>query len=264
MIPLNFTLFYSGAPLSYLRYLTFKSLRHFHPHSRIQLFTTKKFKVRDHNWFREKQDFEGNYKVMDYMSQLKDLNIEVVILDRFAETYNPVIQSDLFRYWHLYSQGGFYLDTDQIILKPFDSLPLQYDFLYSMYFNPQCGMYFPVGVLGCVKNYPVMDYIVKNIVKYYHPNHYNSTGPGMLLDVLGKVKATSSFNMPSVAWYPAQNSDLVEQIYNGKLELTDKSWAVHWYGGHSLSQEFNKKYTEEFARTSNDTISRFLRKNNLL
>jgi len=58
MTSLNFGLWWSGAKLSYLRYLTFKSLRHFHTNSRIQLFVGDKFTNNKHKWHREKQDFE--------------------------------------------------------------------------------------------------------------------------------------------------------------------------------------------------------------
>ena len=57
-IELKFILWWSGSGLSYLRYLTFKTLRHFHPNAPIQLLVGDVFKKEDHKWNVEKQDFE--------------------------------------------------------------------------------------------------------------------------------------------------------------------------------------------------------------
>jgi len=263
MIPLDFFLFYSGSKMSYLRYLTFKTLRHFHPESKIQLFTTKKSQSSGHNWNREKQDFESPIDGKDYMDDLKDLSIEIVVLENFAPQYNAVVQSDIFRYWRLHEVGGFYLDTDQIILNSFKSLPLHKDLICSIYRNPQCGMYAPVGILGSAKGTEIMDYITKNILKYYSPNNYNSSGPFMFIDVLKKFDSKevedTTYNAPPSVFYPAYHSNMVNEIYDGSFEIPDASLALHLFMGHPLSQEFNKKYTEEFAKVSQDTVSRFLR-----
>ena len=266
MIPLNFFLFYSGGPMSYLRYLCFKTLRHFHPNSKIQLYTTEKYKIDDHNWNREKQDFENISTTKNYMDELKNLGVEIILLKNFAENYNPVVQSDIIRYHLLNTIGGVYLDTDQIILKSFETLPLHYDLLYSVYPNPQIGNapYAPVGVLCATKNHPAIDYVTKHILEYHRPNNYNSSGPFMWLDVIRRVDMNNTFNMPSIYWYPAHHSDLVGEIFSGRFQIPDVSMALHLFLGHPLSQEFNKKYTEEFAKTSNDTISKKIRELNLL
>ena len=65
MIPLRFGLFWAGDTLSYLRYLTFKSLRHYHPDAKIQLYLTKEYNKDKHHWSCEGQDFE---KPLDYMN----------------------------------------------------------------------------------------------------------------------------------------------------------------------------------------------------
>ena len=265
MIPLQFGLFYSGAPMSYLRYLCFKTLRHFHPNSKIQLYTTEKYEINAHNWNREKQDFESPSLTKDYMKDLKDLDVEIIMLKGFAEKYDPVVQSDIWRWWWLKNGGGIYLDTDQIILKSFETLPLQqYDLLYSLYPNPQCGMYAPVGVICANKDSLAIDYVMKHIIEYHQANNYNSTGPFMWIDVIKKVDMSNTFNVPSICWYPALHSDMVSEIYNGNFEIPSVSVALHLYLGHPLSQDFNKIYTEEFAKDSNDTISKKIRELGLL
>jgi len=265
MITLNFGLFHSGCKMSYLRYLSFKSLRHFHPTARIQLFTTGVSKTSGHCWNREKQDFETYNSDFDYIDKLPELNVEVINFgDQFFPQYAPNFQADFFRWWYLKNFGGFYMDTDQIILKSFHTLPLKHDLIYSLYPNPQCGIYAPVGVIGVNKDSKIVDYVMSNIMNYFNPNLYNCIGPFMFLDVIRKSDMSNTFNAPSIYFYPALHSDLVPSIYNGSLQLTDESYALHLFLGHPISQNFNASYTEEFAKTSNDTVSRFLREKSIL
>jgi len=259
MIDLQFGLFHSGCDLTYLRYLTFKSLRHFHPDAKIQLFHSKSFKKDGHNWNNEKQDFErGDQIHTKYLKKLDKLDVEVIKFDKFKE-YAPNYQSDFFRWWYLKKYGGFYLDTDQIILKSFKTLPLENKLIYSVYAN-----YCPVGVIGASKDSKVVEYINNNINNHYDPNDYNSLGPWMFRSIMSKVKMKEGFNAPPEFFYPAPLSDFVHMIYNGKLGLTNENFALHWFGGAYKSQAFNSSYNEEFAKTSNDTISRFLRENNII
>ena len=260
MIDLNFGLWWSGSKLSYLRYLTFKTLRHFHPDSRIELFVSDKFKNNGYQWGAEKQDFETpNVTEKNYIDNLKDLDVDVKYVDWFPQ-YTPNFQSDLFRWWYLKNFGGFYMDTDQIILKSFEGLELDYNFIYSGYKARSCGYYTPVGVLGATRDSKIVDYIFKNLTKFIDVNNYNSAGPFMFRQVIGlRAWKDKIFNTPSHYFYPIDDSFKVVDIYNGKFTAPIESFATHWYGGHPESQGFNKKYTEEFARESSDSISVFLR-----
>ena len=97
MIDLKFGLFWSGAPLSYLRYLTFKTLRHYHPDSEIELYVSEEYVKEGFSWNIEKQDFlyEGENK--DYMDQLGDLNVKIIKTEQFSK-YPPNFASDFFRW----------------------------------------------------------------------------------------------------------------------------------------------------------------------
>lgn len=260
MIELNFGLFHSGPPMSYLRYLTFKTLRHFHPHSRIQLFISKHCKTDGHAWGVEKQDFENPdcFKI-DHIDQLDELDVEIIHMDHFGKQYHPNFQSDIFRWWWLKNNGGFYLDTDQIILKSFEGLPLNNKIMYCAYKAVTCGVYTPVGAIGAQKDSKIVNHIVKYIPDYHNPNVYNSLGPFMFRDVMAKKDWQEGLNMPSKWFYPVPESCFVSKIFDGSFKIPEESYSLHWFGGHPLSQEFNKKYIEEFVDTSNDTISRFLK-----
>ena len=263
-IPLNFGLWWSGSKLSYLRYLTFKSLRHFHPDAKISLYVSDNFKKDGHKWNVEKQDFEQENDFKNYMSELKDLDVEIINCDKF-DNYQPNFQSDLFRWWFLKENGGFYLDTDQIIVQSFDNLPLNSDFIYSAYLAQSCGYYTPVGVIGASKDSQMVSTIHELLPQFIDPSNYNSAGPFMFRRMLGYQRWLDLMaHVPFYYFYPVPESQFVSCIYDGSFEVKDKSFALHWYGGNPLSQEFNNKYTEEFSKKSNDSISVFLRNKKII
>ena len=256
MIELKFGLFWSGSKLSYLRYLTFLSLRKAHPNAVIELYTPERSNT-DVSWGIEKQDFQ-TYDGPCYLDKVIDLNVKIIRSDLFP-TYAPNFQSDFFRWWWLYNNGGFYLDTDQIIIKSFEGLPLDSELIYSMYRAHTCGVYAPVGVIGAEKKSPVVKYIMDKMTDHYDPSVYNSIGPFMFRDEMTNKmedwKDRRLFNAPPSYFYPVPESYMVQKLYEGETHIVSEAFALHWFGGHPRSQEFNNKYSEEMAETSNDTIS---------
>jgi hypothetical protein len=264
MIPLKFGLFWSGAPLSYLRYLTFKTLRLWHPDAEIELYLSRKFQKDGFNWQDEKQDFQNiDHIGQNYLGDLNDLKVRVIPGDFFAG-YPSNFQSDLFRWWWLKNNNGFYLDADQIILKSFETLPLDNNLIYSAYPAQSCGFYSPVGVIGA-ENSEMVNWIHELLPQFYVKDNYNSMGPFMFRAILGsRPWKDKMFNAPPNIFYPIPESQYIGAVYSGDFKIPAESFALHLYGGHPLTQEFNRKYTEEFARTGTDTVSKYLREKGLV
>jgi hypothetical protein len=265
MIPLRFGLWWSGGKLSYLRYLTLKSLRHFHPNEPIELWKGTGCKKDGYKWNIERQDFEIDIDGNDYMNDVSGLNIIIKETDAFNQ-YPANFQSDFWR-WHFLKEGGWYLDMDQIVLKSFDTLPLNNDLICSVYNVQSCGTYAPVGCLGASKDSEIVEWVIKLMPQVYNPNLYNSIGPFLFRDILGlKAWKDKIFNTPSNYFYPIPESFMMPIIIynNDQYEIPKGSYSLHWFGGLPASQEFNRKYTPEFAKTSNDAISRFLRDKQLI
>ena len=267
-IPLNFGLWWSGAKLSYLRYLTFKTLRHFHPHSRIQLFTSKKFNKKGEAGIVD-LEFLNNSIQIDYTLKLKSLGVEIIDANLFPKLFCHQ-QADIYRWIFLRDhRGGIYLDPDQIILQSFKSLPLdKHDFMYSSYmvnsvYAPS-GRFSPIGVLGANDNSEIVKYVLSNILSYRQEGNYNALGVLMMDDVIKKIDMSKAFNAPSYYFYPAPICDYMNEVYHGNMKFGENNFSVHWYGGYSPSQDFNRRYTEEFAKTSNDSISVFLRESKII
>jgi mannosyltransferase OCH1-like enzyme len=217
MIPLKFGLFWSGTTLSYLRFLTFVSLRKNHPNAKIELWISNK-SSKNASWRSEKQDFQKEEKSLCYLDKLHLLDVDIFEKELFP-TYAPNYQSDFFRWWWLYNNGGFYLDTDQIILKPFDDL-LNTDFIYSIYRAVSCGIYSPVGVIGAKEKCPIVKDIMAEMPNCYKPDDYNSLGPFMFRNLYSKHQE---------AWHKGNS--------------------------HPNSQEFNGNFSEKSCFRNEDTLS---------
>jgi hypothetical protein len=264
-IELKFGLFWAGAKLSYLRYLTFASLRHFHPNAPIYLYVATEYDKNAHKWGREEQDFIGDQKYIgdqkrDYLEKLKDIDVTITEIKAVGNPlFCPILQADLFRWAWMKDNGGFYLDTDQIVLKSFETLPLDKEFIYCRYMEPQCGDYIPTGALGMEKDSPIADIAIDSVLKAYSPNNYNSSGPFMMRYAINRISLSRSINAPFYYFYPIHTSNDVWKLYEGKFGGHPEAYCVHWFGGHPLSQQFNKSYTEDFAKSSKDYLSVTLR-----
>lgn len=266
MINLKFGLFWSGTKLSYLRYLTFLTLRYHHPDASIELYVSDSCRKDGLKWAEEEQDFQTDEEGEDWLEKLTDLNVSIVKTNIFPD-FAPNFQSDLFRWWWLQKEGGFYLDTDQIILRSFNGLPLESDFIFSMYDAESCGRYAPVGVLGASPSSKMVRYVKNHIMDYYNPDVYNSIGPFMLRDVAERIQKSPYvdgeilFNAPSCYFYPLSESYMVSKLFNEQVDfgISQSSYALHWFGGSPVSQRFNRSYTEEDARNNNDKISEIIR-----
>ena len=194
---------------------------------------------------------------------MEELGVEVIYADLFSQ-YPPNFQSDFFRWWWIKNNGGFYLDTDQIILKSFLELPLQEKIIYTQYNARSCGIYTPVGVIGASQDSKIVDTIMRLLPQYYEPNNYNSLGPFMFRSIITGKKWDEGVNVPSFYFYTLPEYDLVVQAFSGQFKIPNGSYAFHWYGVHTLSQKFNKAYTEDMAKESNDTMSVWMRKHKII
>ena len=264
MIKNTFHLFWAGQHLSYLRYLTFKTCRMFHPDAEIILHHSKNYSTVT-NWIRERQDFHSDMG-KNYFERLQDLNVIIKNNDKYSN-FSPVYQADFLRWEILNETGGVYLDTDQLILKNFDSL-LDCDMFYCSYLLPIGIPYYPIGVLGSASGHWIPQEILKNIKNFFNPNEYQSIGPNLfrqfMMTPIIKEKTNSDNGIndyPRVYFYPAPEPDrFCEMMFSENSIDCDDSYAIHWFGGYTASHQFNSSYTEEKAKTSDDTISTYLRK----
>ena len=263
MIDLKFGLFWSSEEMSYLRYLTFKSLRYHHPDSEIELYISKNSKKDGFHWGNEQQDFQSNdFEQMVNISELEKLNVKIKTFEGF-ENYAPNFQSDIFRWWWIKENGGFYLDNDQIILKSFESLDRDCDFILTKYLLSWGAEYFPVGAVAGSNESDLVNYVHEILPKYYNPSDYNCLGPWGFRSIYNSKKWKSKISfIPSHYFYPVPESQFMPIIYDNNVKLHEEAYCLHWFGGLKRSQQFSKSFTKKSAEKNNDTISKILRENN--
>jgi mannosyltransferase OCH1-like enzyme len=247
-----------NTPLSYFRYLTLVTFRKLHPDWDIKLYQSNA--NINTKWVGpEEQDFLQAKQEDDYITKCEDLNVKMYEYTNHNEK-PPNFISDFFRWEMLNNTGGWFFDLDQIFLKSFDEL-CNYDFVIDG--SDSCY----VGVVGLSKN-KISEFITSNIHKAYNPDHYCSIGPWYLLSLLKQpgdpillniLKEYKNFMAPLETFYPVHSED-VHKLYFENLQISDKSYAIHWYGGHPKSQEYNKHATEKNFLKPTNTITTSVKK----
>jgi mannosyltransferase OCH1-like enzyme len=118
-------------------------------------------------------DWEYKFWTLNEISQIKNFkNIEL-----FNKTPNYGQKSDIFRNEILNEIGGIYLDTDVVLIKPFDEL-LDLDFFCSIVYDP-----FPSltnSIIGCTPKSTVINdmlFFTEDIKWHNSMAIINSTGP---------------------------------------------------------------------------------------
>jgi len=258
--------------MSYLRYLTFKTCRVHHPDYQIILHLFDAYSSDTCGWVREKQDFQSDMG-QSYLYQLNDLGVEIRVIKGDA-TMTPNFQSDIAKWSTLSKEGGIYLDTDQLILKPFDDL-LDCDMFFCSFhipgYPPSINTYYcTVGVLASCPGHWIPTNVSALIRQNLDRRSYQSIGPPFFRTFLTqneeRVKNdVTARNYPWVYFYPLPQPDThCERLFAGDDTVPEASYALHWFGGYEPSHRFNASYTEEKAKTGQDGISKILRKRGLV
>ena len=158
MIPKRMFFYWSGNNLSWMRYMTLYSFRKFNPDWEIVLYLSDNNNTVKTWNSPEEQDFI-NYKGINYLDKITELNIKiekVIFLDPNNSKYvglSPVHESDLFRYYQLYTNGGFYCDMDVLFFRPIDEF---YNYVTQNNFDTivyQCSNYMAIGFLGALQKW---------------------------------------------------------------------------------------------------------------
>ncbi len=264
--------------MSYLRYLTIVTFRYFHPQWVINLWVSHSDTKSITEWATSrnilKQDFQTTSNGKNYLYNTLSLGVNILQFDdQLCNLLPPNYVSDIARFKTLFS-GGWFFDLDQIFTRNFDDL-CNYDFVTGVGYMkeyPPTGL-INCGVLGASKDSVVPETINQKqteILKNSPVKGYNELGNLFLNKCFKedwyKNLKENHFISGLEYFYPVSTSPEVEVLYQGKIKIEDleNNYAVHWYGGHTLSQDFNSKYTEAFAQTSMDSISVYCRKLGIL
>lgn len=130
-IPKVIHFYWSGAPLTYLRYLCFYSFRKFHPDWKMKLYMPKYPCIS--NNLPKTRDLNETSNIISYVGpnyyeKLTNLNIEIISVDFESATYNfknettDDYQATFLKYFLMAGDGGVWSNTDIIFVKSMDQL----------------------------------------------------------------------------------------------------------------------------------------------
>lgn len=263
MIPKRMYFYWGGSAMSWMRYMTLYSFRKMNPDWEMVLCVSSDD---IDSWvLSEKQDFL-NYSGADYFDRISKLNViveNVQFPDDFKDKFkviSPIHESDLYRYYKLYNDGGFYSDMDVLYFRPMD---LVYNEIISQGSNTilyQCSGYVAIGFLGATKGNLFYKDLMLSASNMHNYNAYQSYGVELIYKFFGisgnnllidnkienkydelKVYVISKSLIYHYDW------TTIEHTYRAPLGINSfdlNSIGYHWYAGNPISQKFNNLLNE--------------------
>lgn len=277
MIPKEIFFFWSGAPMSWMRYMTLYSFRKLNPDWKMTVCICSSAMGQKQWPTRETQDF-CEYSGEDYFARISELNINIQDVSKALENlnaFNPVYRSDIFRWMRLSSKGGLYADMDILFVKPINSL---YEKIrnstvmccYGRQNNTQKN-YHSIGFLGCSPSNiyygEVYNYVIKKIGAQGKQD-YQMFGSRAVAACWRKYRqqilaanfsGALFYNLPMQVVYPFSWEDT--SVFDVcQTVLPNDCVGVHWFAGHPNSQKYNSVLTEKTVHTYTNTFSHFAKK----
>lgn len=275
MIPKRMFFYWSGDKLSWMRYMTLFSFKKMNPDWEIILYYSDNKKVNGESYDSkewngpEEQDF-SNYNGGNYLDQVKDLGITIInfedvdIPNNLKEKFkniSPVHKSDMYRYYDLYKNGGFYSDMDVLYFRSFDN---EYNKIVKNDYDTilyQQQDYIAIGFLGSKENNKFYKKLYKSIFDIDGSNNYQAYGVDAIYNMFGKNRSNAyifsdleqkfpflkHYSIPTSLVYHYDWSRINDNYRQGFDigDFSEESIGYHWYGGHKESQKANNDINEE-------------------
>ena len=140
--------YWGGSNLSWMRYMSIYSFRKLNPDWEVILYVSNNTTWRK-TWNGQPDQDYYQYKRKNYIDKLKDIDVKIEpvefpkeIKSHIQGSISPIHESCLFRYYQLYTNGGFYSDTDVLYFKPINDLynhilQNRYDTIIEEYPSPK-------------------------------------------------------------------------------------------------------------------------------
>lgn len=249
--------FWGGGPMSWMRYMTLESFCRHNPDWDVTLWLGTFGEVRKHWSTHERQDFVG-YTGDDYLPKVDMLSVRrrYVKPHQFVpHDITPVHESDLFRWWLLSEEGGWYADLDILWIKPMEPVRFHTETAIC-----QANKSLAIGLLGGAKGNPFYREVFKLACERVDPLDYQSAGTKCVHEVLygkrGIVLASITAETICIR-YDGGLADLpqnyvypwhwkkISEFFNAVAKVPTDTVGIHWYAGTDIAQAFNNKLTEK-------------------
>ncbi len=281
MIPKRIFFYWDGNKLSWMRYMTLYSFKKLNPEWDVILYlSNNENNIQSWNG-SEIQDF-SNYDGIDYINKVEEIGIKiekVEIPDDLKNTFSslsPIHKSDMYRYYELSKNGGFYCDMDVLFFRPIDNFYQKITENNTDTIIYQCFANIAIGFLGSsIENNFYKD-VFNFGITHLNTSNYQSLGVDLIYSMFGGNRA-NAFIMNKISMkYPQLNiysipTSLIYQYdwtkihYNftnpiGIEGFDQESIGYHWFGGGRISQQFNNMMNENNFRDFQTTFSEIAKK----
>jgi len=252
MIDRTMNFFWEGGAMSWMRFMTLKSFCYYNPGWKVVLWRSDGSTYSEKWDTREKQDF-FTYEGPDYSTEINILPVEqkVVSIDEVSDlvykSLTPVHQSDLFRWWLLRTQSGWYADMDILWTAP------MVDCHRSMAICQTRG-HMAIGLLGSDGDNRFYSDVFQLALVRVSNEDYQSAGTRTIHELLTGIKGQNKINhvfslirlryggdvvedLPEETVYPWYYPEMA-QVFVARLNVPVNTVGIHWYGGTDLAQEY--------------------------
>lgn len=259
MIPRRIFFYWDKPYFSWMRYMTLYSFRKMNPDWEMVLCLSEDDKGWDLRG-QHQRDFLS-YKGYNYFNKISELNITIENakfpngFENKVKMITPVHYSDLYRYYKLYNDGGFYSDMDVLYFRSMDSVYEEMVLHKSNTVVYQCPNYVAIGFLGAVKGnafYKDLMLSTTNVRNYNEWEVYGETliynffnmgaNKSILVDkIKEKYNELEPYSISKSLLYHYDGLR-VQYVYDTPLTIESfdlQSIGYHWYGGHPVSQKYN-------------------------
>jgi hypothetical protein len=279
MIPKRMIFYWDKKYMSWMRYMTLKSFRDMNPDWEMVLCMGD-----DQLWdtpLQDASDFK-DYKGDNYYTRISELDITIEqanMSDIFPDgikTDVPTQYSDLYRYYKIYKEGGFYVDMDVLFFRPMDELYKKVALSDSNTVICACDKYAAIGFLGGEKGNrffkALLDLAISN-KDYTSRFVYGDMLLTKFLDIVGlstalvpqkieqKFEELKVYNVLPSLLYHYDFYDVNKVYCNawGIDTFAPDSIGYHWYGGDETSQKYNNILTENNYKQHNTVFGTIYR-----
>lgn len=275
--------FYWGSDkMSFLRYLTIYSFKKMNPDWSIHLYIPKNIS-KQITWLTKGNDTHHKIDNLEYDGEdyyeklLEDVALKVIKVD-FSKSFitknaPEPHKSDLLTWQVLSTKGGLWCDMDIVFNRPITSLSVNYgdtetDTITAYDYRILEGDGSPTKPIGFLMSGGNNLFFKKHAAeakKSYVDSQYQSIGTSVVKKVSNTFEECRSryfanrfqnLNPNSVYHFHFQK---MNQIYDENKELPKDFIGLHWYGGHPMSQEFNKKINHTNYKDFDNTIGNVIK-----
>ncbi len=173
-----------------------------------------------------------DYEIREWNEDNFDINCNQYVKEAYKSKKWAFI-TDYVRLYVLYHYGGIYMDTDVEVLKSLDI------FLENQAFSGfEDENYVPTGIMGSVKEH----IWIEKLLKFYEDKHFIENGK---LDLTPNTQTITDITKENFSLVLNNKKQVLKEglvlypkdyfcpknHYNGKIYLTNNSYAIHHFNG---------------------------------